>query len=131
MTNTMTTRSHQDSSLRRRKGFTLIELIVVIAILAILAAIAIPAFSGTLAKAKTRADESTVQVIRAAVRLCQAETGSLPANAAALDTYIDGGTAAIVPQQGGTYHFYVVTASGAVSCVLEANQPAASFQVGS
>ncbi|MDD2534437.1 MAG: prepilin-type N-terminal cleavage/methylation domain-containing protein, partial [Eubacteriales bacterium] len=32
----------QNPSLRKRKGFTLIELIVVIAILAILAAIAIP-----------------------------------------------------------------------------------------
>ena len=42
---------------KKKKGFTLIELIVVIAILGILAAIAVPRFSGFTNKAKIQADE--------------------------------------------------------------------------
>ena len=43
--------------LKNKKGFTLIELIVVIAILGILALIAIPRFAGFTDRAKIRADE--------------------------------------------------------------------------
>lgn len=63
----------QNPSLRKRKGFTLIELIVVIAILAILAAIAIPGFLGTLTRAKNRADIATARVIVSAYQVCVAE----------------------------------------------------------
>ena len=41
--------------LKKKDGFTLVELIVVIAILAILAAVAIPAYSGYINKAKDAA----------------------------------------------------------------------------
>jgi len=68
----------QNPSLRKRKGFTLIELIVVIAILAILAAIAIPAFIGTLTRAKTAADQATERVIISAVKVYYAEKGTNP-----------------------------------------------------
>jgi type IV pilus assembly protein PilA len=44
-----------------KKGFTLMELLIVVAIIAILIAIAIPVFSGQLNKAKVAADEANVR----------------------------------------------------------------------
>ena len=65
----------QNPSLRKRKGFTLIELIVVIAILAILAAIAIPAFIGTLNRAKVSTHNANVMSLRSAAQVAIAEKG--------------------------------------------------------
>ena len=48
---------------KAKKGFTLIELIIVIAILGILAAVAIPRFSGYQEKAKKNADIATAKTI--------------------------------------------------------------------
>ena len=63
----------QNPSLRKRKGFTLIELIVVIAILAILAAIAVPAFLGALTRARTNADYASARVLVSSYNVAMAE----------------------------------------------------------
>ena len=51
--------------LNNKKGFTLMEMLIVVAIIAVLVAIAIPVFNGALTKSKEAAD---VANIRAAVR---------------------------------------------------------------
>jgi len=61
--------------LRNRKGFTLIELIVVIAILGILAVLAIPRFAGTQLRAQQRTHNANVRTIESAIAVAQADTG--------------------------------------------------------
>jgi len=49
--------------LRNKKGFTLVELLIVIALLGILAGIAIPRMTGLTEGAKKSADQATVQTL--------------------------------------------------------------------
>lgn len=96
---------------KKRKGFTLIELIVVIAILAILMLIAVPRFSGTQETAKTRSCQATQRTIESAAALYEAETGAQPENITAL---VNGDYLADTPAcpSSGTY----TLTDGVVSC---------------
>lgn len=60
--------------MRNRKGFTLVELMVVILIVGILAAVAIPLMQGRIDKAKWSEANATAGTIRTAIRAYAAET---------------------------------------------------------
>ena len=47
--------------LQNKKGFTLMEMLIVVAIIAVLVAIAIPTFSGALTKSKEAADVANIR----------------------------------------------------------------------
>ena len=59
----------------RRKGFTLVELVVVILILGILAGVAAPKMLNTSAKATDNGIKQTLAIVRDAIELYQANNG--------------------------------------------------------
>lgn len=62
----------------QRKGFTLVELLIVVLILGALAAIAIPRISTSTTTAKANACDTNVDVINTQIELYYATTGKWP-----------------------------------------------------
>jgi len=82
--------------MRNKKGFTLMELLIVVAIIAILAAIAIPTFSSSLEKSKLAADEANCRSLYAAVAMHYMTDDALPTI---------GGSGTSLSLDGVTYTF--------------------------
>jgi prepilin-type N-terminal cleavage/methylation domain-containing protein len=62
----------------RKKGFTLVELLIVVLILGALAAIAIPRIGASADNAKARACDTNVDLINSQIELYKAQEGSWP-----------------------------------------------------
>ena len=83
-----------------KKGFTLIELVIVIVILGILAAVAVPKFVGLTRDAKVSAVKGFAGSLRAAANIVHAKwliSGDNPVNVEGKDVYVDNLTGATAP----------------------------------
>lgn len=79
--------------IKNRKGFTLVELVVVIAILGILAGLAIPRFMDATATARGARIVADMRTIDSAIMIYNAKTGKLPTATTDLTTAAADGTA--------------------------------------
>ena len=110
--------------MNNRKGFTLIELIVVIAILGILALIAIPRFGGFTDRAKKQADEQYGAIVGNSVFTLLA-AGDLEFDPTVTNTTVASGTAVhatvrVVKATGAIDNVTLIRAKGGSATIAEA-----------
>ena len=65
-------------TMKKDRGFTIVELLIVIVVIAILAAIVIVAYNGVQNRAKTSAAQSTAQTVQQKLEAYNAENGAYP-----------------------------------------------------
>lgn len=71
--------------LPNKKGFTLVELMIVIVIISVLAAVAVPIYQNNVKKARMAEADATLGTIRTQLRIYQAENLTYPVAATATD----------------------------------------------
>jgi general secretion pathway protein G len=87
-----------------RKGFTLIELMIVVAIIGILAAIAVPKFANLIRKSNEGASKGNLGSIRGALSIYYGDLeGQYPSDMSSLD-FMGKYMAAIPPAKVPNYH---------------------------
>jgi len=107
---------------KKKKAFTLIELIIVLAIMAIIAAIAIPSFSTVRDNSKIKADKQSIETIKRTVMLLVADETIKPSTAnktavfsTGTPTYVGFTTAEQTAITGAVSEVKVPQAVGAVN----------------
>jgi type II secretion system protein G len=74
--------------IKEKRGFTLVEIMIVVAIIGLLAAIAIPNFVNARATAATNACVANLRQLDSAIQMLQIDTGSWPAAFGDLSPYL-------------------------------------------
>lgn len=69
--------------IRKQKGFTLVELMIVIVIIGVLAAVAVPIYTNNVTKAKMSEADAALGSVRTQLRVYYGENGSYPVQASA------------------------------------------------
>lgn len=72
--------------MRKKKGFTLVELLIVVLILAALAAVAVPRISSSATSAKANACYTNIDIINGQIEIFTANTGAAPSPLTELTT---------------------------------------------
>jgi general secretion pathway protein G len=124
LTPEVTSRKVAMSSLRTgraRRGFTLIELVVVVLVMGILAAVAAPKMFDTASNAKINTTRQSLVVVRDAIELYKAQNGAYPGEAGSgsdlqndLSTFLKGPfpKSAVPGAAGGADVRYVTSGTG-------------------
>ncbi|MDR2527749.1 MAG: type II secretion system major pseudopilin GspG [Synergistaceae bacterium] len=92
-------RACEASAPRKRRGFTLIEIMVVVVILGLLAAIVVPNVVARVAEARRTAAKTQIESFASALEMYRLYTGSYPTTQQGLDALFHKPTIAPVPKK--------------------------------